>query len=98
MAADVATFTSALQLSEAIYQLTLDRMQDRRFAPTSLDIVNDAAVGPVPTVELSDADLHLSGDLRSALAHVASVYLATLSSTTGLDDPPVVVSTDHHQW
>ncbi|MFE2432043.1 CGNR zinc finger domain-containing protein [Streptomyces sp. NPDC059373] len=77
--ADVATFTSALQLREAIYQLALDRMRDRRFAPTSLDIVNDAAVGPVPTVELSDAGLHLSGDLRSALAHVARSGITALA-------------------
>ncbi|MFP3986051.1 ABATE domain-containing protein [Streptomyces sp. E11-3] len=77
--ADVATFTSALQLREAIYQLALDRMRERRFAPRSLDIVNDAAVGPVPTVELSDAGLYLSGDLRSALAHVARSGIAVFA-------------------
>jgi predicted RNA-binding Zn ribbon-like protein len=77
--ADVATFTSALQLREAIHQLALDRMRDRRFAPAGLAIVNDAADGPVPTVELSAAGLHLSGDLRSALAHVARSGIAVLA-------------------
>ncbi|MFJ3712259.1 CGNR zinc finger domain-containing protein [Streptomyces sp. NPDC090053] len=77
--ADAATFTAALQLREAIHQLALDRMRDRRFAPTALEIVNDAAVGPEPTVELSDAGLHLSGDLRSALAHVARSGIAVLA-------------------
>lgn len=77
--ADAATFTSALRLREAIYQLALDRMRDRRFTPTSLEIVNDAAAGPVPAVELGDACLHLSGDLRSALVHVARSGIAVLA-------------------
>jgi predicted RNA-binding Zn ribbon-like protein len=77
--ADVATFTFALQLREAIYQLALDRLRDRRFAPTSLTIVNDAAAGLVPTVQLSDAGLRLSGDLRSALTHVARSGIAVLA-------------------
>ncbi|MGI5346822.1 CGNR zinc finger domain-containing protein [Streptomyces sp. CA-250714] len=77
--ADAATFTSALRLREAIYQLALDRMLERRFTSASLDIVNDAAAGPLPTVTLSDAGLRLSGDLRSALAHVARSGIAMLA-------------------
>ena len=77
--ADIATLTSALRLREAIYQLALDRIRDRRFAPTSLAIVNNAAVGPLPTVELSDAGVRLSGDLRCALTHVARSAIAVLA-------------------
>lgn len=78
VSADVATFTSALQLREAIYELALDRMRGRRFTRASLDILNGAAAEPVPLVELSDAGSQLSGDLRSALAHVARSAIVTL--------------------
>ncbi|WP_406138162.1 CGNR zinc finger domain-containing protein [Streptomyces sp. NBC_01089] len=77
--ADAAAFASALQLREAIHQLALARIQNRRFTPACLDIVNRAATGPVPTVELSDAGLRVSGDLRSALAHVARSGIAVLA-------------------
>ncbi|MBB4931711.1 putative RNA-binding Zn ribbon-like protein [Lipingzhangella halophila] len=77
--ADIATFTSALRLREAIYQLALDRMRARRFAPASLAIVNNAAARPLPTVELSDAGVRLSGDLRCALAHVARSAITVLA-------------------
>lgn len=69
--ADAATFASTLELREAIYQLALDRLRNRRFTRASLGVVNDAARAPTPTVELSDAGVLVSGDLRSALAHVA---------------------------
>ncbi|MEU8824962.1 CGNR zinc finger domain-containing protein [Streptomyces sp. NPDC048636] len=76
---DVEGFASALRLREAIYQLALDRLRDRRFSPSGLAVVNEAAAGPVPTVELSDAGLRLSGDLRSALAQVARGGIAVLA-------------------
>lgn len=76
---DVATFTSALRLREAIHQLALDRIRDHRFTPASMDTVNDAAAGPLPTVELSDTGLRLSGDARAALAHVARSAIAVLA-------------------
>ncbi len=77
--ADTETFASALRLREALYQLALDRLQGRRFTPTSLGVLNEAAAGPVPTVELGDAGVRLSGDLRSALAHVARSGITVLA-------------------
>lgn len=77
--ADTPAFTAALRLREALYRLALDRLRDARFAPTSLDLVNAAAAGPVPTVELSDAGLRLSGSLRSALTHVARSGITVLA-------------------
>lgn len=77
--ADVATFESALSLREAIYQLALDRVLDRPFAPGGLEIVNRAAAGPVPTVRLSDAGLHRSGDLLAVLSLIARSGMAVLA-------------------
>ncbi|MFE6161359.1 CGNR zinc finger domain-containing protein [Streptomyces sp. NPDC056486] len=76
---DAAAFTAVLELREAIYQLALDRMHSRRFTQAALDTVNEAAAGQVPTVELSDDGLHLSGDLRAAQAHVARSGIAVLA-------------------
>lgn len=76
-----ATFESALSLREAIYRLALDRVLDRLFDPSSLEIVNDTAAGPVPTIKLSDAGLQMSGDLLAVLAQVARSGIAVL------DDP-----------
>jgi predicted RNA-binding Zn ribbon-like protein len=77
--ADFATFASALSLREAIYRLALARVQDRPFDPGSLEIVNDMAAGPVPTVTLSDAGLQMSGDLRAVLTHLARSGIAVLA-------------------
>lgn len=77
--ADSATFASALSLREALYQLALDRVLDRPFDPASLKIVNAAAAGPVPTPRLSDAGLHMSGDLRAVLSHLARSGIAMLA-------------------
>ncbi|MDJ1134822.1 CGNR zinc finger domain-containing protein [Streptomyces iconiensis] len=77
--ADAATFASALRLREALHQLALDRLECRPFTPAALDTVNSAAARPVPTVELGDAGVRLSGDLRSALAHVARSGIAVLA-------------------
>ncbi|MFD8542433.1 CGNR zinc finger domain-containing protein [Streptomyces sp. NPDC059649] len=76
--ADTATFESALALREALYQLALDRVLDRPFDPDSLDIVNDMAAGPVPSVRLGDAGLHMSGDLLAVLSHLARSGIAVL--------------------
>ncbi|BDM69602.1 hypothetical protein HEK616_30890 [Streptomyces nigrescens] len=76
--ADFATFESALSLREAIYQLALDRVLDRPFDPRSLGIVNDTAAGPVPTLQLSDTGLQVSGDLAAVLAHIARSGIAVL--------------------
>ncbi|MBQ1123123.1 CGNR zinc finger domain-containing protein [Streptomyces smyrnaeus] len=77
--ADSPTFEFALSLREAIYQLALDRVLDRRFDPAGLRIVNDAAAGPVPKMELSDAGLRMSGDLRAALSHIARSGISVLA-------------------
>ncbi|WP_231951657.1 CGNR zinc finger domain-containing protein [Nocardia terpenica] len=77
--ADFATFESALSLREGIYRLALDRMLDRPFDPDSLDIVNHTAAGPVPTITLSDAGLHRSGDLRATLSYLARSGIAVLA-------------------
>ncbi|MFI9604952.1 CGNR zinc finger domain-containing protein [Streptomyces sp. NPDC052043] len=77
--ADAATFTSALQLREALYQLALERMCNRRFTPTSLAIANNAAAGPSLMVKLSDTGLRLSGDLRAVLTHIARNGIAVLA-------------------
>lgn len=79
VAADFATFESALSLREAIYRLALDRVVDRPFDPGSLKIVNDTADGPVPTVMLSNAGLHRSGDLRAVLTQIARSGIAVLA-------------------
>ncbi|MFF1693631.1 CGNR zinc finger domain-containing protein [Streptomyces sp. NPDC058257] len=76
---DAAAFTAVLELREAIYQLALDRMRNRRFTSADLDTVNAAAAGPVPTIELSDDGLRLSGDLRTTQAHVARSGIAMLA-------------------
>ncbi|SFP04342.1 Conserved protein containing a Zn-ribbon-like motif, possibly RNA-binding [Amycolatopsis arida] len=77
--ADVATFESALSLREAIYRLALGRVLDRPFDPSSLEIVNHTAGGPVPTIRLSDAGLRMSGDLRAVLSHIARSGIAVLA-------------------
>lgn len=77
--ADFTVFESALSLREAIYHLALDRMLDRPFDPGSLKIVNDTAAGPVPTIRLSDAGLHRSGNLRAALTQIARRGIAVLA-------------------
>ncbi|MGP3978026.1 CGNR zinc finger domain-containing protein [Streptomyces sp. 8N114] len=77
--ADFATFEFALSLREAIYRLALDRVLDRPFDPRGLKIVNGTAAGPVPTIELSDAGLRMSGDLRAALAQIARSAIAVLA-------------------
>lgn len=81
--ADRAAFETALSLREAVYRLALDRMLGRRFDPDSLETLNDAAAGGMPTITLSDAGVHTSGDLLAALAHVAR------SGITVLDDPHI---------
>ncbi|MGP3989799.1 CGNR zinc finger domain-containing protein [Streptomyces sp. 3N207] len=77
--ADSATFESALSLREAFYRLALDRVLDRHFDPRSLEIVNDTAAGPLPTVELSDAGLRMTGDLPAVLSHIARSGIAVLA-------------------
>lgn len=74
-----ANFRAALSLREAVYRLALDRVHDRPFDPCSLEVVNDTAGQPLPTVELSDAGLHMSGDLRAVLAHLARSAVAVLA-------------------
>ncbi|USA04757.1 ABATE domain-containing protein [Streptomyces lydicamycinicus] len=77
--ADFAAFESALSLREAIYRLALDRVLDRPFDPGSLKIVNDTATGPVPVIKLSDAGLHIAGDLLAVLTHTARSGIAVLA-------------------
>jgi predicted RNA-binding Zn ribbon-like protein len=76
---DFATFESALSLREATYQLALDRVLDRPFDPGSLEIVNNTAAEPVPTIKLSDAGLHLSGDLLAVLSQIARSGISLLA-------------------
>ncbi|WP_165968101.1 CGNR zinc finger domain-containing protein [Saccharopolyspora elongata] len=76
--ADFATFEFALSLREALYRLALDRVLDRPFDPGCLQIVNGAAAAPLPSIKLSDAGLHMSGDLRAVLAHIARSGIAVL--------------------
>ncbi|WP_405801584.1 CGNR zinc finger domain-containing protein [Streptomyces sp. NBC_01506] len=77
--ADLPAFESALALREAIYRLAYDRVLDRPFDPRSLEIVNETAAGPVPTIKLSDAGLRMSGDLVAVLSHVARSGIAVLA-------------------
>ncbi|MEU0692399.1 CGNR zinc finger domain-containing protein [Streptomyces niveus] len=79
VAADVRAFESARSLREAIYRLAHDRVLGRPFDRGSLEVVNDAATGPALTVELSDAGLHLAGDLAAVLSHVARGAIALLA-------------------
>ncbi|MDF4248901.1 ABATE domain-containing protein [Streptomyces sp. WMMB303] len=77
--ADAADLAFALRLREAVHRLALDRLAGRPFAPAELDVVNSAAAGPVPAVELGDGGLRRSGDLRSALVQVARGAIAVLA-------------------
>ncbi|MFD3685756.1 CGNR zinc finger domain-containing protein [Nocardiopsis sp. NPDC058631] len=77
--ADLAGFESALSLREATYRLALDRVLERPFDPGSLTIVNDTAAGPLPAVELGDAGLRISGDLRAVLSHLARSGITVLA-------------------
>ncbi|WP_035697467.1 CGNR zinc finger domain-containing protein [Glycomyces tenuis] len=77
--ADSAAFESALSLREAIYRLACDRVLDRPFDPGGLEIVNNAAAGPMPAIELSDAGLRMSGDLRAVLSQIARSAVAVLA-------------------
>ncbi|MFC4561100.1 CGNR zinc finger domain-containing protein [Nocardiopsis mangrovi] len=77
--ANAAAFTAALSLREAVYRLALDRVLGRPFDPDSLAIINKAAAGPVPRVELSDAGLRTSGDLSDVLSHLARSAITVLA-------------------
>ncbi len=78
--ADAADLGSALRLREAVHRLALDRLAGRPFAPAELDVVvNTAAAGPLPAVELGDGGLRRSGDLRSALVQVARSAVTVLA-------------------
>ncbi|WP_431982258.1 CGNR zinc finger domain-containing protein [Streptomyces qinglanensis] len=79
VSADAADLASALRLREAVHRLALDRLAGRPFAPAALDVVNTAAAGPVPAVELGDGGLRRSGDLRSALVQVARSAVTVLA-------------------
>ncbi|MDI3417772.1 CGNR zinc finger domain-containing protein [Streptomyces luteolus] len=76
---DEPSFTSALRLREALYELALDRLRARAFSRASLDVVNEAAAAPPPVAELTDAGLTWSGDIRAVLAHVARSGIALLA-------------------
>ncbi|WP_369199292.1 ABATE domain-containing protein [Streptomyces sp. PU-14G] len=77
--ADSGTFQSALSLREALYHLALDRVLGRPFGREDLRIVNAAATGPLPAVELGNAGLRMSGDLVAALSHIARSGIALLA-------------------
>ncbi|MFC0052002.1 CGNR zinc finger domain-containing protein [Streptomyces actinomycinicus] len=77
--ADPETFATALSLREAVYRLALDRVLGRPFDPGSLETVNDAAAGPMPTIKLSDAGLQMSGELPAVLGHIARSGIAVLA-------------------
>lgn len=77
--ADFAAFESALSLREAVYRLAHDRVLDRPFDPGSLEIVNGTAAGPVPTVELADAGLRMSGGILAVLSQLARSGIAVLA-------------------
>ncbi|MFD5284793.1 CGNR zinc finger domain-containing protein [Streptomyces rubrogriseus] len=74
-----SAFAAALTLREAVYRLALDRVLDRRFHLPSLEVVNDAAAGPLPTVRLGDAGVRMSGDLPAVLTQVARSGIAVLA-------------------
>lgn len=77
--ADSATFESALSLREAIYRLALDRVLGRPFDPGGLEVINAAAAGPVPTVELSEAGQRMTGDVLAVLSQLARSGIAVLA-------------------
>ncbi|MDN5855895.1 MAG: ABATE domain-containing protein [Actinomycetia bacterium] len=79
VSADEATFTTALALRESIYDLALDRVRGRSFESAALATVNAAANGPMPTLHLADAGVHLSGGLDSALTQLARDGIAVLA-------------------
>lgn len=77
--ADASDLTSALRLREAIHQLALDRMHGRPYDPAGLDTLNNAAAGPLPALRLGDAGLRRTGDLPSALTHIARRAITLLA-------------------
>ncbi|MFI6088349.1 CGNR zinc finger domain-containing protein [Streptomyces sp. NPDC051218] len=77
--ADSAALVRAHQLREAVHRLALDRIQGRSYEAACLDVLNDAAAGPPPVLHLSDAGVRRTGDLTSALAHVARRAITLLA-------------------
>ncbi|WP_115944858.1 CGNR zinc finger domain-containing protein [Amycolatopsis thermalba] len=76
---DRAGFELARSLREACYRLALDRVHGRPFDAASLAIVNRAAAAPPPVVELGDAGLRVSGNLRAVLAQIARGGITVLA-------------------
>lgn len=77
--ADASDLTAAQRLREAVHGLAVDRMQNRRYDPASLDVLNAAAAGPLPALRLSDAGVRRTGDVPSALAHIARRAITLLA-------------------
>ncbi|MGW7086868.1 CGNR zinc finger domain-containing protein [Streptomyces sp. NPDC054871] len=77
--ADSPALTRTHQLREAVHQLALDRMQGRLYGPAALDVLNNAAAGPLPALHLSDAGIRRTGDLSSALTHIARRAITLLA-------------------
>jgi predicted RNA-binding Zn ribbon-like protein len=79
LTADADGLESTRSLREAVYQLALDRVHGRAFDRASLDLVNQVAAGPPLTIELRDAGVRRSGDLRALLSELARSAIAALA-------------------
>lgn len=79
VAVDTTSFTSALALREAVYQLASDRLHDRSLNHSGLDILNDTAAPPPLQITLSNAGLHETGTISAVLSHIARSGMKALA-------------------
>ncbi|MEV0522222.1 ABATE domain-containing protein [Streptomyces sp. NPDC050439] len=79
VSADATALAGAVQLREAIHRLAVDRMHGRRYEPAGLDVLNTVAAGPPPALRLGDAGIRRTGDVASALAHIARRAITLLA-------------------
>ena len=82
--ADDASFATALTLREAIYELALDRVRERRFDADALATVNASANGPLPTLSLTDKGAQTSGNLAAVLTQLARDAVTVLGDSDAI--------------
>ena len=81
-----ADLSRAVELREALYRLTRDRLEDREYDEAALAVVNEAAAGPAVEIALTPAGVRRRGDVDAALGEVARSLIVLLGVT---DAPPV---------
>lgn len=80
VAADLASFDTAITLREAVYRLALARTRGDPFDPADVEVLNVTANGPALALELVDGGMRITGGIRAALAHVARSGITVLAA------------------